>query len=173
MREINVYEPEQRRDALNNLYCHVCGNTNLFQIDLRLQHIVEYQDGRLTVGLDKGRTDKVVSAIEKNISQVLDRSLCGRRPVLHCANCHNGELDMHEYSLETCYNIGCPGCFDCGNWIEEETLREWCRECIINNNGCVDEEYCFSLCPNSDYGLEQVMQHYNITLEDLIKEAGF
>ena len=173
MREVKVFGPEERRDAINNLYCHYCGNTNQWQIDLGLRHVVECLDNGLAIEVDNKRTRKVLAAIEKNISRMLDRSISGNRTILHCANCGNAELDMHDNAIETCYNLGCPGCFHCGNWIEEDLLRELCEECIKQNSGDVDEEYCFTMCPHYDYGLEQVRQHYAITLTELIRDAGY
>ena len=75
--------------------------------------------------------------------------------------------------IDACYNMGCPGCFHCGQYIDESELRDACLSCIRDNSGNVDEDFCFSSCPHYDYGLEEVRQHYGIALEELIDEAGY
>jgi len=173
MREATVYQPEDRRSIERNLYCPYCGNTNQWQIDVRLWHDVRLEFGGISVALDADRTHRVLSRVECHIDRMASLSSDSKRPFLHCANCSNAALDMHEQMLEMCYNTGCPGCFHCGNWIDEDDLRESCLACIRQNNGEVDDEHCFTMCPHYDYGLEEVRQHYAITLQELISAAGY
>ena len=165
MREVKIFQPGDRREAINNLYCHYCGNVNQWQMDVRMRHTIVVESNGIAVALDEQRAKKLLCAIERNVSRILYRSESTEKPLFKCANCGNAELDMHENAVETCYNLGCPGCFDCGSWIDEEYLRELCEACIKDNAGEVDEEHCFNMCPHFDYGLEQVRQHYAITLE--------
>lgn len=168
MREATVFLPENRRSVEKNLYCPYCGNTNQWQIDLRLMHSAILESGGISVTIDEVRTKKVLTAINRHIDRMVFLSSDSNKPFLHCANCNNAALDMHEQMLEMCYNTGCPGCFHCGQWIDEQTVRDTCSSCIADNFGQVDEDFCFSMCPHYDYGLEEVRQHYSITLAELI-----
>jgi hypothetical protein len=173
MREAAIYEPEVRRQVERNLYCPHCGNTNQWQIDLRLFHNLQLESGGISIMLDRSRVDKVLDAINRHIERMVFLSEDNDRPFIHCANCSNASLDLHQQMLEMCYNSGCPGCFHCGNWIEEKEVRDTCVSCIQDHSGSVDEDFCFSSCPHYDYGLDQVRQHYNITLQELKSMAGY
>ena len=173
MREATVFQPENRRNIERNLYCPHCGNTNQWQIDLKLMHKLQLESGGITISLDRSRVDKVLSAISRHIERMVILSEDSNKPFLHCANCSNASLDLHQQMLEMCYNAGCPGCFHCGNWIDEQDVRDTCLACIKNNDGDVDEDHCFTMCPHYDYGLEEVRQHYAITLQELKSDAGY
>ncbi|MBN2355251.1 hypothetical protein JXO59_04020 [candidate division KSB1 bacterium] len=99
MREAIVYQPEDRRIVERNLYCPYCGNTNQWQIDLRLWHEVELESGSLTLALDESKTTRILSAIERHIDRMVFLSSDRNKPFLHCANCSNAALDMHEQML--------------------------------------------------------------------------
>ena len=172
-RDARYFEPHERRYVENNLFCPFCGNTHAFSIDLRLRHKVECQAGQLSVSLEK-RIKKVLHAIESNISKIIDKGFDRGKPVIKCANCNNDEcVDLQERILDWCWQMGCPGCFYCGSWIEEEYLKELCSECIIERNGKIKEEDCSSLCLNYDDGLVQVRDHYGITLQELKEDLGY
>ncbi|MBD3340096.1 MAG: hypothetical protein GF353_13360 [Candidatus Lokiarchaeota archaeon] len=69
--------------------------------------------------------------------------------------------------------MDCPGCFDCGEWIDKETLIEFCSECIRNRDGNITEDDCIGLCPHYDNGLLEVMAHYGLSLDVLKRESGY
>jgi hypothetical protein len=171
MKAPRVFMPDERRDVANNLFCHYCGNTNQWQMDVRVRHLATVQSEGIVYEFDKMKVDKLINAVERNVVRMLERSNDRIRPLFHCANCGNAELDTHENAVETCGYTGCPGCFSCGNFIDEDEMRELCIACITDNCGEVDEEFCFNQCPYFDYGLADVRQHYKVTLDDLIKEA--
>ncbi|MEE9167913.1 MAG: hypothetical protein V3U24_10705 [Candidatus Neomarinimicrobiota bacterium] len=172
-RDARYYDPEERRYVENNLFCPFCGNSNAFSIDLKLRHKVECQSGLLNVGLDK-RVKKVLHAIENNLWRIVDKGLNEGKSVIRCANCENKEwIDLQERMLDWCWQLGCPGCWYCGNWIEKDNLIELCSECIISRGGNITDDDCSSVCPHYDDGLEQVMDHYGITLDRLKMELGY
>ena len=173
MRKAMTFLPHQRRNIEHNLYCPHCGNTHQWHIDVRLLHRIEIDDGSVMLKLDAMQSSRVLSAIERHLLRLLDKSHVRSRPIFRCANCHNIELDTMENNLDTCYNVGCPGCFHCGNWIDEDDLRRLCIECIEENNGIIDEDFCYQHCPHFDYGLEEVRQHYGIALQQLVGDAGY
>ena len=167
-----VFMPGERREVPGNLFCHYCGNTNQWQMDIRIRHLVNNNGDSITIEIDRTKADRLINAVERNMVRMLERSNDRIRPLFHCANCGNAELDTHENAIETCGYTGCPGCFSCGNFIDEDEMRELCSACISDNAGEVDEEFCYNQCPWFDYGLEDVRQHYKVTLDDLIKEAA-
>ena len=173
MRMVKVFHPDQRRWATNNLYCYSCGNTHQWQIDLRLKHIVEVLPEGTMIYIDENRTKKIIHAIESNIHRILARSADRDKEIFRCANCGNNELEFQETMSENCYNFGCPGCWHCGNFIEKEWMLELCTECITSREGNIDEEDCFNICPHFDYGLSEVREHYNITLDELKHSLGY
>jgi hypothetical protein len=171
MKSPRVFMPVERREVPANLFCHYCGNTNQWQMDVRVRHLVTMQPEGIVYEFDKMKVDKLIKATESNLVRMLERSTDRIRPLFHCANCGNAELDTYNNAIETCGYTGCPGCFSCGNFIDEDEMREMCIACIADNSGEVDEEFCYNQCPWFDYGLEDVRQHYKVTLDDLIKEA--
>ena len=173
MREATIYQPEVRRNIPNNVYCPYCGNTNQWQIDLRLLHNLQMGPGGIEIALDQNKAEKFLSSVQRHIDRMVFLSSDSKKPFLHCANCSNSDIDVQEAILEMCYNTGCPGCFHCGNWIDESDVRDSCLACIKDNDGDVDEDHCFTMCPHYDYGLEEVRQHYNITLDELKTLAGY
>ena len=173
MREVKIYEPEDRRYVENNLYCQSCGNTNQWQIDLKLKYNVESSPTGLLFNLESNRTRMVLSAIENNIVQMLERSYNRSKPTFRCANCDNTILDFHERVLESCYYLECPGCFKCGQWIDKEWLIELCTECINEKEGKITEDDCACFCPHFPDGLGEVRDHYKISLGDLKRQLGY
>jgi hypothetical protein len=141
-------------------------------MDIRVKHIITINAEALTCEIDRDKSYRLLNAIERNVSRMLWLSNENVRPMFRCGNCGNAELDTHENVLETCYNVGCPGCFSCGNYIDEDEMRDLCYSCIADNAGEVDDEFCFNQCPYYDYGLEEVRQHYNVTLAELSRDAG-
>jgi len=173
MRTQKTYSPEERRYILDNLICSYCGNTEAFNINLKLRHLIQVKNGQLEVMLFKEFTDKVLSVIKRNMDKLVERCYDGKKS-FYCANCDQTEsIDYHERILDCCWNMGCPGCFWCGQWMEKEDLIETCRECINEKKGNVDLDYCDYYCPASDNGLEEVRQHYDITLDEIKKELGY
>ena len=173
-RQITVYEPRDRTYFENSLYCSHCGNTNQWQIDLRLKHKVENFSAGLSVSLDELQTRKILRAIENNLVNMVDKSIDDDKGVFRCANCRNTWIDFHERMVECCLWNGCSGCFHCGNWIEEEDLLETCAGCIDDRMGNVDEDYCDSgCCPVSDFGLKEVMDHYGTNLKKIKESLGW
>ena len=71
MRDVKVYELEERRYVINNLYCYYCGNTHQWQIDLRLKHTLECSEDGLVVALEEQRTRKIFHNIEEKIYWLL------------------------------------------------------------------------------------------------------
>ena len=173
MREVKTYQPDQRRDIENNLYCPYCGNTHQWMMDIRLRHNLSKTSDGFVIEMDEKTASRLLQAISRNIARMLDHSLEQSRSLFHCANCGNAELDLYGNAIETCWNLGCPGCFHCGQYISEDELRDACLACITDNSGNIDQDYCFSSCPHYDYGLEDVRQHYGISLEEFIDEAGY
>ena len=173
MRQQKTYNPQERREIYENLMCTYCGNTDAFSINLKLKHEIQQINGQLEVMLNKAYTDKVLGVITQNLDKLVERCYDGRRSFT-CANCDQSEsIDMHERVLDTCYNMGCPGCFWCGNYIDKQDLIDTCRACILERRGNVDEEYCSYSCPAYDNGLQEVRDYYDMSLRDMKRELGF
>ena len=135
-----------------------------WQIDVKLRHKLHVRCGDAIVSLDEieaGKVTKIIGSIDDDNDKI------------RCANCNNAELDDVANALQCCHDSGCPGCFHCGRWIDEDELRDRCHRCIIENYGVVDEDFCYRRCPHYDFGLGEVRQHYGISLEELIHDAGF
>lgn len=173
MRDVKIYEPEQRRYVPSNLFCTYCGNTNQWQIDLRLHYEVNATNDGTSFGPDQNRTQRILHKIEQNIYQMLMRSYDRDKPLLRCANCGNTMLEMHEQVLEICWSSDCPGCFFCNNYIAKENLVELCTSCIYDNEGHITDDECSYLCPHYDNGLGAVREHYNLSLDELKRMCGF
>ena len=173
MRTQKTYSPEERRLIYDNLMCTWCGNTEAFNINLKLRHLIQIKNGHLEVMLFKAFTDKVLRVIKHNMDRLIERCYDGKKS-FYCANCNNTEsIDYHERVVDCCWSMGCPGCFWCGSWIDKDDLVETCTECITDRNGEVDNDYCVTYCPAYDNGLEEVRQHYNITLDEMKKDLGY
>ena len=173
-RQIRTFEPEERTFFENSLYCTHCGNTNQWQMDLRLKHQVECISSGLSVSLDELQTKKILKAIENNLINMVDRAIDTEKTVFQCGNCSNTWIDFHERTIENCLWNGCSGCFHCGNWISEEELLDTCIDCITERKGNVDEDFCDSgLCPVSDFGLREVMDHYGTHLKQIKESIGW
>lgn len=175
-RAIKYYAPEDRRfGVINNLQCMYCGNTTAFNMDLRLRHQLEVQpDGLVTIELNQKTSARVFESIAKNIWSIVDKSRLEGKEIIHCANCHDSDsVDFQERLLDWCWQMGCPGCDICGNYIAEEEVTALCAECIVAHEGCMTEDDCDSCCPHYEDGLLGVLAHYGKTLEELIGELGY
>jgi len=172
-REIKTFEPEERSYLENGLYCTHCGNTHQWQIDLRLKHNLESVTTGISVSLDSLQTKKILKAIENNLVSMVDRAMDNEKTIFSCANCQNDWVDFHERIRESCLWTACPGCWHCGEWIDEEELLDNCQTCITEKNGEITEDDCDSLCPYADFGLREVMWHYNTSLEETKRSIGY
>lgn len=173
-REPKIYPPGERRFLVDNLFCPSCGNTSAFSMDLRLRHKVNIRPEGMEVGLDKMPTTKLFQALQQNLYKVLDKGFLEDKPKIRCANCGESEsIDLVERVMDTCWNAGCPGCWYCGNFLDEETVRELCSDCLISKDGEVTLEDCEYSCPNANYGLEEVRNHHGFSLEDLKLNLGY
>ena len=153
--------------------CTWCGNTEAFNINLKLKHLIQVKNGQLEVMLFKAFTEKVLSVIKHNMDRLVERCYDGKKS-FYCANCNNTEsIDYHERVVDCCWNMGCPGCFWCGDWMDKEQLIETCRDCITKKGGEVDLDYCACYCSASDNGLEEVRQHHGITLDEMKMDLGY
>ena len=167
MRKVKTFDPEQRRYVEENFFCSYCGNTNQWQIDVRLMHIVELFSDGFSVTLDEKRTKRLANALQGFVRRNMDENR------FRCANCGNTEIEYHYYYLEGCWNNYCPGCWHCGNWIDKVSLIEFCEECITNHNGNITEDDCFTICEHYDFGLAEVRDHYDLSLESLKRDLGY
>lgn len=174
-RGIKDYPSETRRYGIeNNLQCMYCGNTTAFYTNLKLKHEITVEDGYLSVALNKKKTKIVLDAISKNIWDMVDKSKMDGKEVFFCANCDESEsVDFQERLIDYCWQMNCPGCEVCGDYISEEVLKELCCDCINERKGQISEEDCNYSCPNYDNGLMDVFIHYGLTLEDLLTELGY
>jgi len=173
-RAIRSYEPEGRTYSEDGLYCSHCGNTQNWQIDLRLKHKVENMSSGLSVSLDELQTRKILKAIEHNLVNMVDKSINEDKAIFQCANCENSWIDFQEQITESCLWGGCLGCFHCGQWIEKEEMMDLCTECISDRKGDVDEDFCTSgCCPASDFGLMELHDHYKTNLKDIKESLGW
>ena len=173
-RAVKVYPPDERRNVPGNLLCPSCGNTTAFVMDLRLRHSLTMKGEGIETGLDPVPTGKLLKALERNLFRVVDQALLEEKPRISCANCGDNEtVDLLERVVDSCWNAGCPGCWYCANFLDEETVRELCTECLISRNGEVEDETCEYGCPHYDFGLGDVRDHYGFSLADLKTELGF
>lgn len=168
MRNVKYYEPAERRYLDKNLQCTQCGNTDNFYIDLKLYYLLEPTIGELKMSLST-TAERIFANLAKKIERLVDHL----NPVVFCANCQDGFVDLQDRLLEDCWLRGCPGCFICGNFISQQELIDLCSDCLIENEGNVSEEDCFNFCPYYDEGLSEVRDHYGLTLDDIKREVGF
>ena len=170
MRAVKYYQPEERRYLQENLQCIYCGNTTAFYVDLRLRHEVTIQADN-TILIDAGKsTDRAFKNILENIYTMLEKD----NSIIYCANCQQNEgIDLQERLLDYCWQVGCPGCDVCGSYIDKQEMIDTCTECLHDHNGCISEEDCSNICPYYQDGLEDVRTHYNITLDEIKKDAGY
>jgi hypothetical protein len=175
MRKPKYYPVEERRfNVENNLQCSLCGNTTAFCIDLRLKHLVEVEAGMLIVQIQRSPAERVFDSISRNIWRMIDKAHDEGKEIIRCANCHESEtVDLQERLLDYCWQMDCPGCEVCGNYITEEEVRELCCECIKEHDGQITEDDCWQYCPHYDDSLLPVLEHYHLTLEDLLRELGY
>ncbi len=168
-RMIKEYPSETRKyNIANNLQCTYCGNTTAFYTNLKLKHEITVEDGYLSVALNKKKSKRILDAISKNIWDMVDKSKMDGKEVFFCANCDESEaVDFQERLIDYCWQMNCPGCEVCGDYIPEADLREMCSQCIEERNGEITEEDCIYSCPNYDYGMIEVFNHYGLTLDDM------
>ena len=168
-REIKYYQPKDRRRFAENLQCLSCGNTEAFYIDLRLrQRLENHSNGQFIIDFDS-KSKKIFKSISENINKLLNNG----KEVIFCANCRDTYLDNQEALLEYCWQMGCPGCDVCGDYIDKEEVIGLCMTCIRERDGDISEEKCTEVCEHYDYGLGEVRNHYGISLERLKEEAGY
>ena len=167
MRKVKTFDPEQRRHVEENFYCGYCGNTNQWQIDVRLRHIVEILPDGFSVSLDEKKANRLANALQGFVRRNIDENR------FRCANCGNTEIEYQAFYLESCWNNYCPGCWHCGNWIEKDLLISLCEDCITKHNGDITEDDCFTICEHYDFGLSEVRDHYDIKLESLKQDLGY
>jgi len=175
-RQIKYYQPEDRRYNIeNNLQCTNCGNTTAFYMNLRLRHQIDVaESGLISVELNKQMTERVFKSIANNIWNIVEKSKMEDKEIIHCANCNDSEsVDFQTRVLDWCWQMGCPGCDVCGQFISEEEVRYICSECIKEHKGEITEEDCQYACPQYDDGLTGVLNHYNLDLEQLKRELGY
>ncbi len=173
-RAVRIYPPEERRYLAENLLCPSCGNTTAFAMNLRLRHSLIVRPEGMDIGLDPVPTGKLLKALERNLHKVVDKAFLEEKPRISCANCGDNEtVDLLERVIDSCWNSGCPGCWYCGQFLDEETVRTLCSDCLISRDGEIDPETCEYGCPHYDYGLGQVRDHYGFSLEELKSELGF
>ena len=175
MRTVNkTWEPEDRRYVEGNLQCQWCGNTTGFSIDMKLKHEVRSSSRGLVVGLNRNRQKKIEKSLSSNIYRIVDKYHETGREIVKCSNCEMAEgVDFQERILDYCFQMGCPGCWHCGMYIEEEEVRSICSECIREKQGRISEDDCSTICPNYDQGLSQVREHYGLDLEELKRMQGY
>ena len=172
-RTIRIYSPEERRFLEDSLYCTYCGNSNAFQIDLKLKHLLKSESGCVSVELLKSYSDRVMNIIKNNVDKLLEKGFEGK-PRFRCANCNEDQsLDLQGRVYDYCSYNFCPGCFTCGIWIEKDDLINMCTECITEKEGEVEDEDCIYNCPNYDNGLSEAMDHYSLSLQEIKKNLGY
>ncbi len=167
-REIKYYRPEDRRYFPGNLQCINCGNTQGFFIDLKLRHKIETGPQGIFIDFEE-KVQRIFKSLSKNVYNLLDNG----KEVIFCANCRDTYLGNQEALLDYCWQMGCPGCEVCGNYIEEEDLIDLCITCIKERDGDINEEKCTEVCEHYDYGLGEVRNHHGISLQRLKEEAGY
>ena len=168
------WEPEDRRYVEGNLQCQWCGNTTGFSIDMKLKHEVALSGSGLIVGLNKDRREKIEKSLSSNIHRIVDKYHETGKEIVKCSNCETAEgVDFQERIIDQCWQMGCPGCWHCGMFIDEEEVKSLCRECIREKHGNIDEDDCSTICPNYDQGLSEVREHYGLDLNELKREEGY
>ena len=168
------WEPEDRRYVEGNLQCQWCGNTTSFSIDMKLKHEVALTGSGLIVGLNRKREKRIEKSLSSNISSLVDKYHETGKEIVKCSNCKNSEgVDFQERIIDQCWQMGCPGCWHCGEYIDEEEVLSLCRECIREKDGNIDEDDCSIICPHYDQGLSAVREHYGLDLEELKREQGY
>ena len=175
MRTISkTWEPHERRYVEGNLQCQWCGNTTGFSIDMKLKHEVQTSSTGLFVGLNRNRQKKIEKSLSSNINRIVDKYHETGMEIIKCSNCEMAEgVDFQERIIDYCWQMGCPGCWHCGMYIEEEEVRTLCSERIREKGGSIEEDDCSTICPHYDQGLSGVREHYGIDLEELKREQGY
>ena len=168
-RLIRYFGPDERRYFAENLQCLSCGNTDAFYMDLRLRQRLENQSqGHVIIDFDS-KAKKIFNSISGNIDKILSTG----KEVIYCANCRVSYLDNQESLLEYCWQMGCPGCDICGDYIDKEEVTGLCMTCIRERDGDITEDKCPEVCEHFDYGLGGVRDYYGISLRRLREDAGY
>ena len=171
---VKTWEPETRRYVDGNLQCLWCGNTTGFSIEMKLKHKVDLTETNLVVGLDDWRRDKIEKSLTANINRIIDKYHETGEEIVKCANCETAEgVDSQERIIDYCWQMGCPGGWHCGNYIDEDEVRSLCTECINDKEGNIAEDDCSMICPHYDFGLSNVREHYGIEFDELKREQGY
>ncbi len=175
MRTVNKsWEPEDRRYVEGNLQCQWCGNTTGFSIDMKLKHEVQSSSTGLVVGLNRDRQERIEKSLSSNIYRIVDKYHETGKEIVMCSNCEMSEgVDFQDRIIDYCWQMGCPGCWHCGMYIEEEEVRSLCSECIRDKDGNINEDDCSMICPNYDQGLSEVRERYGLDLEELKRTLGY
>ena len=175
MRTISkTWEPEDRRYIEGNLQCQWCGNTTGFSIDMKLKHEVQLSSSGLAVGLNRDRQKRIEKSLSSNIYRIVDKYHESGKEIVKCSNCQMAEgVDFQDRIIDYCWQMGCPGCWHCGMYIDEAEVRTLCSDCIRDRNGNINEDDCATICPNYDQGLAEVREHYGIDLDELKRMQGY
>ncbi len=169
-----TWEPEERRYIEGNLQCQWCGNTTGFSIDMILKHEVESSPSELEVGLNRDRQKRIEKSLTSNIYSIVDKYHETGKEIVRCSNCEMAEgIDFQERIIDYCWQMGCPGCWHCGMYLDEDEVRSLCSECIRDKGGRIDEDDCSTICPHYDQGLSDVREHYGIELEEIKRSLGY
>ena len=173
-RASKTWEPEERRYVEGNLQCQWCGNTSGFSIDMKLKHEVESSASGLSVGLNRDRQKKIERSLTSNIHRIVDKYHETGKEIVRCSNCEMSEgIDFQERIMDYCYQMGCPGCWHCGMYIDKDEVTSLCTDCIRDKRGRIDEEDCLTICPHYDQGLSDVREHYGIELNEIKRSLGY
>ena len=173
-RASKTWEPEERRHVEGNLQCQWCGNTSGFSIDMKLKHEVESSASGLSVGLNRDRQKRIEKSLTSNIHRIVDKYHETGKEIVRCSNCEMSEgIDFQERIIDYCYQMGCPGCWHCGMYVDEEEVISLCTECLRDKQGNIDEEDCLTICPHYDQGLSDVREHYGIDFNEIKRSLGY
>ena len=141
---------------------------------MKLKHEVQSSSTGLVVGLNSDRQKRIEKSLSSNIHRIVDKYHETGKEIVKCSNCEMSEgVDFQERIIDYCWQMGCPGCWHCGEYIDEEEVRSLCIECIREREGNIDEDDCSTICPNYDQGLSEVREHYGMDLEELKREQGY
>ena len=141
---------------------------------MKLKNEVQTSSTGLIVGLNRNRQKKIEKSLSSNIYRIVDKYHETGKEIVMCSNCEMSEgVDFQERIIDYCWQMGCPGCWHCGFFIDVEEVQTLCSECIRERKGNIDEDDCSTICPNYDQGLSEVREHYGLDLEELKREQGY
>ncbi len=96
MKAFRYIDPEDRRWLEENLLCLNCGNDTFFNIDLRINHVLESQPDGISIEMDRKMIDNVTNAISQNVLDMLDEANWKGKSVFKCANCDDETAIEYE-----------------------------------------------------------------------------